>query len=83
MKIRDRLQKKLEENMLFPQEATEVLARYENSDVGESMRGRMDDDESGYPLQLMAVVWTGIKHMAVEWIDENKPKHFARSMFVD
>ena len=83
MTIREKLLKLLCDNGLFEAEAQEVLKLYENGPLSESMKGRMDDDENGYPEMLMATVWVGIRSSAVTWIDENQPQHWARPMFAE
>lgn len=42
-----------------------------------------DDTVDGYPPQLLAVLWLGVRRAAVDWIDENLPKAWYRPMFVD
>lgn len=69
------------ENMLFkhgmwPNEATEIVQKTfaENKE----MKNRMEDMIDSYPKPLLAVLTLTTKLAAVKWIDENKPKHFAR-----
>ena len=81
MKIRDKLLKLLHDNGLFETEAKAVLDLYLSSPLGEPMKSRMDDDESGYPQTTIVATWMGVCASAVEWIDKNKPHHWARAMF--
>jgi len=81
MKIREKFLKNLQNMGLFGSEAKGVLELYEKSSMGEPMKGRMGDDESDYPSQVIATTWIGISASAVEWIDKNKPQHWARPMF--
>jgi hypothetical protein len=83
MTLRGKFEKLLYERGLSEKEAAGVLELYETSRLGEEMKGRLDDDESGYSPQLVGIVWAGICMCAVKWIDANKPKHWARSMFVE
>lgn len=80
MTIRARMEAELVSNGLWPAEATEILQRLIDRDVVETMTRRWDDDISGYPVELLAVVLMPVKRYAVEWIDEFKPNHFARFM---
>lgn len=82
MTIREKMKERLVEHGLWPDEANMVLDDAEKSEVLEPMFGRWKDSVDGYPPQMFAAVWISIKSVAVEWIDANKPKHFARTMFV-
>jgi hypothetical protein len=35
----------------------------------------------GYPVEFHAIAWLTIKRFAIQYIDENKPMHFARPIF--
>jgi hypothetical protein len=83
MTIREKLEKQLFENGLFEKDASEVVKHFENSKLGEPMKGRMDEDASTYPAPLFNILWVSIKAAAVEWIDANCPQNWARAMFVD
>jgi len=79
--IRKYLEAKLFSNGLWEDQASAVVTAYENSSGGQAMKGRMDDDISGYPSSMMIFLWIMVEAKAVEWIDANCPKHWARSMF--
>ena len=81
MTIREKLLNLLHDNGLFEDEAKGVLELYINSPMGEPMEGRMDDKVEDYPQTVIAATWMGVSASAVEWIDKNKPMHWARSMF--
>lgn len=81
MKIKDKIACMLIANGLFPLEAEEVIKRYVASAEAKPMAGRMNDDESEYPPQVVIAVWIGAQRHALEWIDENVPKHWARPLF--
>ncbi len=81
MTIAQAILKHLEDNGLWGDEPAKVLAAMKASPANEAMQGRWDDDVAGYPAPLMAVLIMGANRAAVEWIDANKPKHFARAMF--
>lgn len=83
MKFREKAVKTLYSQGLFEDQAKEIVEKYINSPAGELMKDRMDDDESGYPAQFFSVIWIGVKVVAVDWIDENCPKHWARPMFTN
>lgn len=83
MKIREKLVKSLHDRGLFETEAKGVIKLYEDSPLGEAMKGRMDDDESDYPPQIFIGTWMGVCKIAVQWIDENKPEHWARPLFAN
>jgi hypothetical protein len=80
MSIRERLEKSLVENGMWPDEAKEVLNIAAEDEVLKPMEFRWDDAAEGYPQSLFAVIWLRLKEIAVEWIDKNKPQHFARTI---
>ncbi len=79
--IESKLRQLLEQHGLWPQEVDAVIAAMKSDEITKSMAQRWNDDADGYPPQMMAVLWTSAKRQAREWIDANKPKHFARAMF--
>jgi len=80
MTIREVLEKRLCEHGMWPDEAKQVLKNAETHATCEAMKGRWDEQESGYPGFMLRVLWVSVTKIAVEWIDANKPKHFARSI---
>ena len=82
MTIREKLLALLEENGLSADEALVVLAYYVESDSGEPMNRRLDDSLESYPPAVLVAAWIDVRATAVEWIDENKPLHWARAMFI-
>ena len=84
MTIRETLAKYLVDNGLWPQEAELVIDAYRDNEMTpEDMGRRLNDDTEGYPPQLMPLLLLAIRHEAVEWIDANKPLHFARLMLAE
>lgn len=80
MTITEHLTGYLTKRGLWPHEATAVM---DNLKAGTpAMEGRWDEDAEGYPDSLFAVLVMSVDQAALEWIDANKPKHFARPMFV-
>jgi len=78
---RDSMLKHLVTHGLFANQAEDIVKRYEESKDGEPMKGRWDSATEGYPPTLLAVLRISINVVAVEYIDENCPGHFARHMF--
>ena len=81
--IRDKLAKHLTDHGLWPKEAEEVINAYRDGPACPEDQRRRFEDAEGYPSQLLAVMIYAVRSEAVRWIDANKPKHFARPMFVD
>lgn len=81
MTIREKVAGMLFERGLFESEAQAVIEKYVASEIGKEMSGRMDDGVEDYPESVITVTWMGIKRMALEWIDENCPMHWARPLF--
>ena len=67
---------------LWPHGATAVLMAMKNDKANESMSDGWCDDATGYPPQLFAVLFLSASLHAIAWIDANKPKHWARPMFL-
>jgi ribonuclease I len=80
MTIRKRLETELVNHGLWPNEAEAVMTELEADEASKPMQGRWNEDETVYPPQLLAVVLMSAKTKAVEWIDRNKPMHFARGV---
>jgi hypothetical protein len=83
MTIQEKMTRLLEDNGLSPDQAQAVIQLAIADKSLKFMKTRWDDECGGYPSPLFAVVWKSIKYMAVEWMDANMPKHFARSMFLN
>lgn len=79
--VRELMLKHLVVNGLSVPQAEEVLAQFAASDPGEPMLGRWQDAHGGYPGPRLAILKMGINREAVKFIDEAKPKHWARPMF--
>lgn len=47
-----------------------------------SMEGRWLEPVDSYPESIFNLTWNQSKEIALEWIDQNKPKAFYRPMFV-
>ena len=69
-----KLTEMLIERGMFEQQATEVMQRVKTDKASEAMKGRWNDDVSGYPEQLLHVAWYDVKQHALAWIDENAPQ---------
>lgn len=85
MTWREWIMKYLTDNGLWSQEAEAVFERY-IAVPGEDMQRRLNDKIDGYPpqmqAQMQAVLLFGLQDTALEWIDANKPRHWARPMFL-
>lgn len=67
-------------NGLFEREADAVM---EALIAGSSPAIRWQDDVSGYPPSVIAVLWISARRKAVEYIDANCPRHWARPLLDD
>ena len=84
MTVREKLEAVLVNHGLWPEEATAVFDRMldqRGDDLGMS-EVKWNDPKEAYPTQLYAVILASLQQVAVEWIDEHKPKHFARAALV-
>ena len=66
---------------MFRDQAKAVVDRFAADPRGETMRGRWDDDVTGYPKGFAIVMGIAVSSMAVAWIDENLPRAWYRPMF--
>jgi hypothetical protein len=83
MTIRQVMTKYLTENGMFQDQADTVIKRYTETPIGDSMKGRWDEDSDAYPSQLMPVVIIGLRHEALTFIIEKCPQAWFRPMFED
>ena len=67
---------------LWPNEAEAVLEKAKPEIEVGGYRMTWERPASEYPVELYAVIGLILSRNAVEWIDRNKPMHFARMMFV-
>ena len=81
--IKKNILTKLEERGLWPNEATAVFQRLHDLPENKVTEGRWDHPMEDYPLILTGSLWASAKDQAVAYIDEVKPMHWARPMFVD
>lgn len=84
MTIREQLEKHLTDSGLFETQAKAVIDALIADDelTGSVMKDRWHEDVSLYPPQMLAVLTQSANAKALEWIDANKPQHWARGMFV-
>jgi hypothetical protein len=78
--IYTRLRTELYNNGLFEQEADAILSSLV-SQQDHPMFARWNDTATGYPAEMLGLLWMDAKASALEWIDKNKPLHWARPMF--
>jgi len=83
MTIREKLEKELFNNGLFEDQATAIIDKYAESELGKPMANRMNEDAEGYPDSVLTATWMAVKKIATDWIDENCPQHWARPMFAE
>ncbi len=80
--IEGKLKDRLVANGMFPEQAQAVIDMAKNrTDLFPDMESRWADEVEGYPQQAIAVLWFGIKHIALEWIDANLPQAWYRPLF--
>lgn len=72
--------KQLTDRGLWDHEAEKVFEKYCAS-ADDDLNRRWHDQISGYPKEMLAVILLGMKREALKWIEENKPNHFAKTMF--
>ncbi len=68
-------------NGLWPRDAAAVLAKIK-ADEKDALNEVMDKQSKGYPIEMFAVAWLSIQRVALAWLEENKPNHWAKPMFM-
>lgn len=86
------MEKYLTDRGLWPKEAmlvaeiaassNEVIGGSIDPDSNEIVGGIFDRSQEGYPPAMSAIIAISLDREALEYIDANKPKHFARPMFL-
>ncbi len=71
----------LVEHGLWEAEAQEIMTQIKFND--EVMGSRWNEQDTDYSPALVQALWMNARLEAVEWIDKNKPRHWARGMFAD
>lgn len=81
MTIEKKLKEMLVQNGMFDDWADTVIARLKEDEVGSAMRGRWGDNVEDYPITLLTGLWISTKRIALEWLNENHPHVWFKSMF--
>lgn len=76
------IKEKLINNGLFSQGADMVIANMKASQNNAAMSFRWGDYPEDYPEIIMNLVWFAAKKEALKWIDQNRPQHWSRPMFL-
>ncbi len=75
--IRDYLSKR----MLFDNDIDKIIAIMKQDPANEPMKDRWNDSVDGYPAAIIQLAVFSAKNAALQWMDSECPKHFARLMF--
>lgn len=79
--ITEYLQKRLEDNGMFPEEASQTIEAAKTSPLFVSMEHRWDEQLDSYPEPMKAVLWPSMKRVGADWLAQNAPEHWARPLF--
>ena len=52
----------------------------EKAPENDSMINRLNNNTSDYPAVVTALAFMSAKRHAIQWIEENKPMHFAKAI---
>ena len=77
----DWIKKQLQDRGLFESDAEKILEAIKSAPENAAMATRWNDSTDNYPPQMQSVVWLSVKSIAFEWIDENQPNAWYKSMF--
>lgn len=62
-------------------QALEVFNQLTERPEQVSMRGRWNEDHTGYPASIFSILLVAIRHIAFEYIKRNMPNAWFRPMF--
>jgi len=83
MTIQETIHKMLCNHGIWDNEAAAIIEQAKADKTLEAMQNRWNDDAKGYPKSVLVITWIAVKRIAVEWLQEHKPKHFALFMLQD
>lgn len=67
----------------FPDQALEVFNLFIEQPAQASMKGRWNEDVTGYPAMILNISMLAIRSVALEYIKEKMPKAWFRPVFDD
>lgn len=76
------MMERLHENGMMSDDCTAIMDSVESDEIAEPMKGRWADGIDEYPAPLLAIAWLTVKAVAWKWLNENRPQHWAKPMFV-
>jgi len=65
----------------FPDQATEVFNLFVEQPAQVSMKGRWNEDVTGYPAMILNISLVAIRATALDYIKEKMPKAWFRPVF--
>ena len=80
--VAKKLRDMMVERGLFPDEAYVVLDSLFGHEHLKPLVDVLGKQIDGYPNEFLVVSWMLVRDEVVKWIDANKPKHWARPMFL-
>lgn len=75
MTIRQKIANNLVQHGLWEKEAETVLAKL--AEGHPEMEGRWNESTEMYPAALLAALWMAAKVLAIDYLKETTPTHFA------
>ena len=82
MTIEEKIRQLLSEHGMWSTGLEETMKEAKEGKLLESMSQRWGDQVSDYPQALLAVLWLNVRGIALDWVDENCPGAFYRSLLV-
>jgi len=71
-------------NGMFEDDAKKVIELAKEDEVlGDTMKGRWEDDTEGYPPFMKSVFIVSLNSVAVKYIDANIPQAWFRQVFAE
>lgn len=83
MTFEDAMRQRLTNSGMFPDQVDAVVERVKAAPENEPMAQRWSDNASGYPSQMLGVLWLTAKTHALEYIDAECPQAWFRPLFAE
>jgi hypothetical protein len=81
--IYDTMKRMLESFGCWPNEAVAILDRAKTDAGCLPMASRWQDRADGYESSMMTILWMAVKMVAIDYLRETKPRHFAITMLTE
>ena len=83
MTLKEDLKTRLLKHGLFESEAEKVLLSMQNDNIYSTLTEVFNLDWNSFPQEFRALAWYTTCGAVIDWMNAEKPNHFAKSIFED